>query len=549
MSSMPEDVTLDAARRLAAELRDEFARGDEAAVERVRRVLPSRSELLSESSARHVIAVELGQPDWHAWVEVALDRERGLEWAARRAQKAIEANETDRLEELLSEFPDLLFWRDPESGEVLLQATTSYANSPGDDQEEVWNRPECAELLLNAGALVDSRVVLRILQTGARGMLELFSEMGVLPANLRVAVALGRIESIRMAFDADGKMTAAARPTAELRIGYDKAAQDWPDPEDDEAVLADAFLYACRWSQREIAEDLLARCQALDSQLASKVAGWDEEDGFLDFLLEQAPEGARYSLRSSQANSRPGPVWQCAVDLRLHAALQAGDLATFERWLDTETFFLAAEFVPLQVRFCEVAAYTDGSRAFLEALFARRPALLEMREPPLTQALSYALEYGHADYLPLLGRIWQVPEDLPHAAGRGDLERLARWFTDAGEPNLGDPSAHHPSSDRDTLVSVQNILDRALAWAVQNAEYATADFLLERGADIDTRWGTHEPASILHECAAAGRIEQVRWLVQRGIDRKRRDRRFEATAEEWARFLGRDEVADFLASV
>ena len=186
MTTTPEDVTLDAARRSADDLREAFTRGDEEAVRRVCAVLPDRAEALTRAVARHVIAVEAGQPDWSGLVDSALDRERGLEWAARQAQQAIGDNDVDRLGELVEEFPNLLFWRDAESGEVLLQATTSYANFPGEDEEDVWNRPACAELLLSAGALVDPRVILRILQTGAAGMLELFSEMGMLPANLRV---------------------------------------------------------------------------------------------------------------------------------------------------------------------------------------------------------------------------------------------------------------------------------------------------------------------------------------------------------------------------
>ncbi|MEM7205938.1 MAG: ankyrin repeat domain-containing protein [Planctomycetota bacterium] len=95
-------------------------------------------------------------------------------------------------------------------------------------------------------------------------------------------------------------------------------------------------------------------------------------------------------------------------------------------------------------------------------------------------------------------------------------------------------------------MTVQDVLDRSLAWAVQNAEYEVADDLLKRGADINTRWSTHEPASILHECAAAGRFEQVRYLVARGIDLSLRDHRFDATAEGWARHSGHEEIADFL---
>ena len=38
----------------------------------------------------------------------------------------------------------------------------------------------------------------------------------------------------------------------------------------------------------------------------------------------------------------------------------------------------------------------------------------------------------------------------------------------------------------------------ALAFAVINRHFDVADFLLEHGADINTNWNSHEPASILH---------------------------------------------------
>ena len=46
--------------------------------------------------------------------------------------------------------------------------------------------------------------------------------------------------------------------------------------------------------------------------------------------------------------------------------------------------------------------------------------------------------------------------------------------------------------------TAQQILDVALAFAVINRHFDVADLLLEHGADINTNWNSHEPASILH---------------------------------------------------
>src|SRR5438874_12538250 len=64
-----------------------------------------------------------------------------------------------------------------------------------------------------------------------------------------------------------------------------------------------------------------------------------------------------------------------------------------------------------------------------------------------------------------------------------------------------------------------------------NRHFEIASFLLERGANINTNWSTHEPASILHECAVRGNYEAAQFLISRGIDMTLRDYLWNATAE------------------
>ena len=84
---------------------------------------------------------------------------------------------------------------------------------------------------------------------------------------------------------------------------------------------------------------------------------------------------------------------------------------------------------------------------------------------------------------------------------------------------------------------------------VINGHFDIAEFLLERGADINTTWSSHEPASILHELAGMHEnYEAMQFLIDHGIDLTTRDYRWNATAEGWARYAARnDRVADFLA--
>jgi hypothetical protein len=54
-----------------------------------------------------------------------------------------------------------------------------------------------------------------------------------------------------------------------------------------------------------------------------------------------------------------------------------------------------------------------------------------------SQAIRFAFTYVKTHLLPLLLRIWPMPDDLPHAAGNGDLARVRRWFDAEGKPALG----------------------------------------------------------------------------------------------------------------
>src|SRR5207244_8175074 len=94
-----------------------------------------------------------------------------------------------------------------------------------------------------------------------------------------------------------------------------------------------------------------------------------------------------------------------------------------------------------------------------------------------------------------------------------------------------------------------DVLDGSLAWAVLTRHFEIASCLLERGADINTNWSTHEPASILHECAIQGNEDAVRFLIDHGADLTIKDYRYHATAEGWARHAARNErMADLLAA-
>jgi hypothetical protein len=233
-----------------------------------------------------------------------------------------------------------------------------------------------------------------------------------------------------------------------------------------------------------------------------------------------------------------------------------GDLTSFADGLRRETWLLSNAHLRFQVRLIEdtAASLTDRA-AFLKALLDLDPAVLQCSSPPPSRAFGHAFTYAQTHLLPMLLRIWPMPDDLPHAAGNGDFARVKRWFDAAGKPALAGLANHFPGNDawaRGNLnwgePSVQQVLDTAFAWAVINNHFEVADFLLAHGADINTNWSSHEPASILHELVWHKNYDAMQFLIDRGIDMTIVDYRWDATAQGWADYAAKDgKMAQWLA--
>ena len=99
---------------------------------------------------------------------------------------------------------------------------------------------------------------------------------------------------------------------------------------------------------------------------------------------------------------------------------------------------------------------------------------------------------------------------------------------DTRQPELGVPTE-------------QQVLDTALAFAVMNHHFEIADSLLAHGADINTTWSSHEPASILHELVWHKNYDATQCLIDRGIDMTITDYRWHGTAQGWAFHAAGDE--------
>jgi hypothetical protein len=469
---------------------------------------------LTQRNAQFVIAREYGYAGWlDLTAEVSKRLGHGLEWAAARARRVIHNNDVEGLKQLLAEYPALLSWHgDADVGGLLGMATDAYGDA-GDPERERWfTRAACAELLIDAGAVVTPSVVEGLIASRARGLLQLFQRKGLLPRTLKFFSALGDLDAVRTVLEENGN---------------------------DPAAVNEAFVCACRFEHEAVASLLLERSIALDAELGEHVDGSVGRLTFIRYLIEK---------RSLDfAHTRAGGPWRAFLMGQVTRAVHDGDLTAFVRGLQREPWLLGEACVWFQVELIGRATLNDRGE-FITALLDLDPALLRRQPPPQSQAIEFAVTYAKTHLLPVLTRIWSLPDDLPHAAAMGNLSRVKHWFDESGAPALGDLDNHYPYNDpraRGHLQwdppTAQQVLDTALAFSVINRHFDVADFLLEHGADINTTWNSHEPASILHHLVFEGDYDSMRFLIDRGIDMTIKDYRWNSTAQGWALYGKKDQ--------
>jgi ankyrin repeat protein len=535
--SLPARPSLESLRKQAKKLGRDIAAGDTAALARARAQLPNVDSPLTQRNAQLVIAREYGYAGWQdLTAEVSRRLGHGLEWAVKQARRSIHDNDVERLKQLLAEYPALLSWHDDkDDGGLLGFAAGSYGDSFDPVSEQHFTRAACAELLIEAGAVVRPSVCEGLLRSRARGLLQLFRHQDLLPQTLRFLAAFGDLDAVRTALE---------------------------DTRNDLAAVTEAFTIACGFRHEPVASLLLERAIALDPELGRHVDGTGGRPAFIKYFIDNSPGQA----------TEVG-AWKAFVMEQVSRAISShsghetsvaspggnSDLAAFVRLLQREPWLLGDAFVEFQAGLIGRATLKDRGE-FVTALFDLDPAILRRQPPPRSQAIEFAFTYVRTHLIPLLTRIWPLPDDLPHAAGMGNLARVKQWFDESGAAALGDVENHYPCSpympkgrvdeyaDQWGPQREQRVLDVAFAWSVMNSHFDVADFLLDHGADINTTWSSHEPASILHELVFHGNYEAMQFLIDRGIDMTIKDYRWNSTAQGWARYAANDEkMAQWLA--
>jgi hypothetical protein len=295
-------------------------------------------------------------------------------------------------------------------------------------------------------------------------------------------------------------------------------------------------MTACAFNQRSIATFMLERATALCPELGSRIDQWGSRSAFLEYMCKNGvrPTGP------DDVNITP---WQAFIR---HSALHERDPSELRRLLRSEPGLIGEPSLRFEIELIEQAVLTDCPD-LIECIFELDPGLFARHPRPPSNALAWAFTYAKAHLVPLLTRVWPLPDDLPHAAGSGDFENVRKWFEESGAPALGDPTHHLGREPRVGVQlhwsppTVQRVLDTALAWAVLNRQFDIADFLLEHGADINTRWSSHEPASILHELVFHENYAAMQFLIDRGIDMTIKDYRWGGTAQGWAYHAAKNE--------
>ena len=351
--SLPARPSLESLRKQAKKLARDIAAGDAGAIARARVHLPNVDLPLTQRNAQLVIAREYGYAGWQdLTAEVSKRLGHGLEWAAAQARRVIHDNDVERLKQLLAEYPALLSWQgDDDDGGLLGIATGAYGDA-GDPERERWfTRAACAELLIDAGAVVTPSVCEGLIESRARGLLQLFQRKGLLPRTLKFFAALGDLDAVRTALDENGN---------------------------DLAAVNEAFMCACRFEHEAVASLLLERSIALDPELGRHVDGSVGRLAFIKYFIETRPEIAEIATRD-----RVG-LWKAFVMEQVMRAVHDGDLTAFVRGLQREPWLLGEACVEFQAGLIGSATLNDRGDIH------RRPSRPRSRDPAAPAAAPVA---------------------------------------------------------------------------------------------------------------------------------------------------------------
>ena len=163
--------------------------------------------------------------------------------------------------------------------------------------------------------------------------------------------------------------------------------------------------------------------------------------------------------------------------------------------------------------------------ALVETLIDHGASLEPAGEGDWVSPVETALVFGKQEAAQALVRRGAPVETLAAAAGLGDLDKVRRLL-----PHASDIDRH-----------------RALALSAQLGQTDVVRVLLDAGGDPNrfNPRGTHSHTPPLHQAIAAGHLDVVKLLVERGARLDIKDTIYQGTPLGWAKYRERPEIAGF----
>ena len=138
--------------------------------------------------------------------------------------------------------------------------------------------------------------------------------------------------------------------------------------------------------------------------------------------------------------------------------------------------------------------------------------------------------------------------DLRFAAGVNRVDLMAEFFDAGGQLKEGVSHLYHP--DPDAVLTAEQIMVEALNFAAYCGALEAAEFLLDRGADVNGyASGFHRydrGSTPLHKTVMADQLEIAQLLLARGADPLLGDRRFDIAPYGWSNYMDTSEALDEL---
>lgn len=194
------------------------------------------------------------------------------------------------------------------------------------------------------------------------------------------------------------------------------------------------------------------------------------------------------------------------------------------------------------------AAWGNGTEVaeFLLANGAVADARANGGATPLAVACTYG--WGRSETAALLAERSWTPDNLRIATALGRLERMAEFFDENGVTAQAgrdrEPwAASYEFPDSPLPTDAAGVLGEAMDFAARSGQLAGAQFLLDRGAEVN-RWTYNAPP--IFWAALYGQEEMVDWLIAQGARVDGKDTTYDASLGDWARFFEHRELADRL---